>query len=194
MFSNMNPHADIWIVHSYIILLLILVGALLHFIYSKKNYFMFAMLYGIVLCFMFYHLCIVGNEGVVFPFIFSFFLLGVSFNIYILFPGSVFLFIDDKVSDLRKLNFYKGLMLFIILICTALLHYYLFLYKSPPSIPITQSQHSIGLDIDNGSMVWVTANGKRYHSNPRCSNMTNPEEISLSDAEDMGCAPCKKCY
>lgn len=43
-------------------------------------------------------------------------------------------------------------------------------------------------------MVWITSKGKRYHSNPSCSNMIDPEEISLSDAEDMGYTPCQKCY
>lgn len=105
MFSNMNPHANFWVVDSYMILLLVLIGALLHFICYKKNYFMFIALYGVVFCFMFYHLHIVGNEGVIFPFIFSFLLLGVSFNVYILFPGLIFIFMDDKVSGLRKLNF-----------------------------------------------------------------------------------------
>ena len=194
MFSNMNPHANFWVVDSYMILLLVLIGALLHFICYKKNYFMFIALYGVVFCFMFYHLHIVGNEGVIFPFIFSFLLLGVSFNVYILFPGLIFIFMDDKVSGLRKLNLYKGLVLFLIIMCTVILHYHLFFYKSPSSIPVTQPQYSVDIDIGNNSIVWVTANGKRYHSDPSCSNMIDPEEISLSDAEDMGYTPCKKCY
>lgn len=157
MFSNMNPHANFWVVDSYMILLLVLIGALLHFICYKKNYFMFIALYGVVFCFMFYHLHIVGNEGVIFPFIFSFLLLGVSFNVYILFPGLIFIFMDDKVSGLRKLNLYKGLVLFLIIMCTVILHYHLFFYKSPSSIPVTQPQYSMDIDIGNNSIVWVTA-------------------------------------
>lgn len=46
----------------------------------------------------------------------------------------------------------------------------------------------------DSEMVWITAKGKRYHSNSSCSNMIDPEEISLSDAEDMGYTPCQKCH
>ena len=45
-------------------------------------------------------------------------------------------------------------------------------------------------------MVWIagSGNGKKYHSYSGCSNMKNPVEISLSDAEVRGYEPCKKCY
>lgn len=46
----------------------------------------------------------------------------------------------------------------------------------------------------NETMVWVSGNGSRYHSNSNCSNMSSPSEISLSDAEASGYEPCKKCY
>lgn len=44
--------------------------------------------------------------------------------------------------------------------------------------------------------VWIagSGNGTKYHSNPNCSNMKNPVEISLSEAQSRGYDPCKKCY
>ena len=42
--------------------------------------------------------------------------------------------------------------------------------------------------------VWVTAKGKRYHNNPKCSNMKNPEEVTIEEAEKRGLTPCQKCY
>lgn len=47
---------------------------------------------------------------------------------------------------------------------------------------------------DNEEIVWITPKGKRYHSNSSCSNMMSPEEVPLSEAEDMGYTPCQKCY
>ena len=46
------------------------------------------------------------------------------------------------------------------------------------------------------TMVWIagSGNGKKYHSYSGCSNMSNPVEISLSDAQSRGYEPCKRCY
>ena len=44
------------------------------------------------------------------------------------------------------------------------------------------------------TMVWVSATGKKYHSRSGCSNMSNPSQISKSDAQAQGYEPCKKCY
>ena len=46
----------------------------------------------------------------------------------------------------------------------------------------------------NMTMVWVTKNGTKYHSNSSCSDMKNPIEISQKDAVEKGYTPCKKCY
>lgn len=47
-----------------------------------------------------------------------------------------------------------------------------------------------------GTMVWIagSGNGTKYHSYSGCSNMKNPVEISLSDAQARGYTACKKCY
>ena len=47
-----------------------------------------------------------------------------------------------------------------------------------------------------GQMVWIASsgNGTKYHNDPGCSNMKNPLEISITDAQARGYEPCKKCY
>ena len=42
--------------------------------------------------------------------------------------------------------------------------------------------------------VYMTVSGKKFHSDPKCSNMKNPREVSLTDARSVGYEPCKKCY
>lgn len=42
-------------------------------------------------------------------------------------------------------------------------------------------------------MVWVTTSGKKYHSNPNCSNMKSPFQIPLKEAQEKR-DPCSKCY
>ena len=46
----------------------------------------------------------------------------------------------------------------------------------------------------NGTMVYVTKSGKRYHNNPNCSKMKNPIEMDLLDAIEKGFEPCGRCY
>lgn len=43
-------------------------------------------------------------------------------------------------------------------------------------------------------MVWIDDTGKKYHSKSSCSNMSNPYQVSLSDAISRGRDACKKCY
>jgi membrane protein involved in colicin uptake len=45
-----------------------------------------------------------------------------------------------------------------------------------------------------GQMVWIPRTGSKYHSNSSCSNMKNPTQVSLSEAQAAGYEPCKKCY
>lgn len=46
-----------------------------------------------------------------------------------------------------------------------------------------------------GSAVWIPINGgTKYHNNPECSNMTNPQQVSVDEAVRRGYTPCKKCY
>lgn len=39
-----------------------------------------------------------------------------------------------------------------------------------------------------------SGNGKRYHSNPNCSNMNDPVPLTQAEAEARGYSPCKRCY
>lgn len=44
-------------------------------------------------------------------------------------------------------------------------------------------------------MVWIpTKGGKKYHTNASCSNMDDPNYVSLSEAEALGFTACKKCH
>lgn len=43
-------------------------------------------------------------------------------------------------------------------------------------------------------LVWISKTGKRYHLNPDCSNMKNPLQITIEEAEIRDYIPCKKCY
>lgn len=43
--------------------------------------------------------------------------------------------------------------------------------------------------------VWIPESGKgKYHSRSSCSNMKNPQQVTLSEAESRGLDPCKRCY
>ena len=43
-------------------------------------------------------------------------------------------------------------------------------------------------------MVWIPRSGSKYHSHSGCSNMKNPTEVTISDAQARGYDACKKCY
>lgn len=43
-------------------------------------------------------------------------------------------------------------------------------------------------------MVWIPQSGSKYHSDPSCSGMDNPTQVTISEAQAMGYEPCKKCY
>lgn len=45
------------------------------------------------------------------------------------------------------------------------------------------------------TMVWIPTNGgSKYHIHSTCSNMENPEQVTISEAIAMGFTPCKRCY
>ncbi len=58
--------------------------------------------------------------------------------------------------------------------------------------PVTEAQAAEPI----GSHVYIASsgNGKKYHSNPSCSNMNGTIELTLEEAEAQGYTPCKKCY
>ena len=47
---------------------------------------------------------------------------------------------------------------------------------------------------ENSQMVWIPNSGTKYHSHSSCSNMENPTQVTVSEAQSLGFTPCKKCY
>lgn len=58
------------------------------------------------------------------------------------------------------------------------------------------STSSVATTNDKTQMVYVASsgNGKKYHSNPNCSNMKGTRHITLSEAQSEGYTACSKCY
>lgn len=65
---------------------------------------------------------------------------------------------------------------------------------SPPSDEPEPAEPSLSAERSTGSTVWVSKSGSKYHSDPSCSGMKNPSQISRSEAESKGYTPCKRCY
>ena len=43
--------------------------------------------------------------------------------------------------------------------------------------------------------VWIPTHcGTKYHSNPRCSNMKNPKQATLTEALSAGFEECRTCH
>ena len=60
----------------------------------------------------------------------------------------------------------------------------------------TQNYGNSGNDTASTDMVWVASSGKgkKYHSDPTCSNMKNPVQITKQQAVAEGKDACSKCY
>ena len=43
-------------------------------------------------------------------------------------------------------------------------------------------------------MVWIPYSGSKYHRTSSCSGMKGPTQVTLSEAQQRGYTPCKKCY
>ena len=65
-------------------------------------------------------------------------------------------------------------------------------YTSPPAAtapPVVQET------VQTETLVWIPTNGgTKYHSKSSCSNMDNPQQVTLSEAQARGFTACKKCY
>ena len=58
-----------------------------------------------------------------------------------------------------------------------------------------QDVHSSFCNPTFSASVWVsTKGGTRYHTSPRCSNMKEPEKLSVDEAVKRGFTPCQNCY
>lgn len=61
--------------------------------------------------------------------------------------------------------------------------------------PSTAAVQTISTSKKTEEMVWIpTHGGKKYHSKSTCSNMKDPEKVTLSKAKEKGFTACKKCY
>ena len=63
-----------------------------------------------------------------------------------------------------------------------------------PTPAPTETPVQVYQPIETEYMVWIPNSGSKYHSNPNCSGMKNPQKVSQAQAEAMGYEPCKKCY
>ena len=64
----------------------------------------------------------------------------------------------------------------------------------------SSSSNSSAVDVPDGNiagenLVWVPVNGgTKYHTRSSCSKMEDPVQIPLTEAEQRGYTPCKKCH
>lgn len=60
----------------------------------------------------------------------------------------------------------------------------------------SQSSQEVQSSQPIGQTVYIASsgNGKKYHSNPNCSNMNGTIQLSVDDALNRGYTACKKCY
>lgn len=42
--------------------------------------------------------------------------------------------------------------------------------------------------------VWIPQSGSKYHRSSGCSNMKNPTQVTLNEAQSLGYTACKRCY
>ena len=55
-------------------------------------------------------------------------------------------------------------------------------------------EESSDYDIED-FMVWIpTKCGIKYHKRASCSNMKEPDHVTILEAKERGFAPCKKCF
>ena len=61
--------------------------------------------------------------------------------------------------------------------------------------PVTMAPETVPTWENTENLVWIPTNGgKKYHRNPGCSGMKNPEQVPESSAVAQGYGRCKKCY
>lgn len=153
---------------------------------KKKSKFIFWATYAVVFgCRIYFtKIGLFEDKGLFYSFLITFIILFGAFNVYAI----VSVCLESLKDSSRKVCL--SLIFLSFFISTGYLYY----LDSTASLKFTSSHSEKLVAHEYEEMVWVTANGKRYHSDQNCSNMTNPDEIPLSEAEDLGYTPCKKCY
>lgn len=66
--------------------------------------------------------------------------------------------------------------------------------NTEPSTPVVEQPSTPSEPTEEMVYIAGSGEGTKYHSNPNCSNMSNPVEIPLSEAIADGYEPCKRCY
>lgn len=61
------------------------------------------------------------------------------------------------------------------------------------SEPSDQPEQITSSEEAGEKLVWVSEDGNRYHDKSTCSNMENPWQVTVSEAEAMGRTPCGRC-
>lgn len=59
---------------------------------------------------------------------------------------------------------------------------------------VAEAEAAAAAEDERTVYVAASGKGKKYHSDPSCSNMKGTRSLSISEAESMGYTPCKKCY
>ena len=60
--------------------------------------------------------------------------------------------------------------------------------------PYVAQEHVPSQSQPSETMVWIPSSGSKYHSRSGCSNMSNPSEVTKTQAEAKGFTACKKCW
>lgn len=58
----------------------------------------------------------------------------------------------------------------------------------------TSQSRQIAQSFASTNMVWIPRTGDKYHSSSNCSNMDNPTQVTLEQAQAQGFEKCSKCY
>lgn len=64
----------------------------------------------------------------------------------------------------------------------------------PPQETVVEQPSDTISETPQETMVWIPQSGSKYHKKSSCSNMNNPTEVTISEAEARGYTPCKRCY
>ncbi len=93
----------------------------------------------------------------------------------------------DKDGDTWYVVIYNGRSAFVSA-------YYLSDTKPREAVKPAPAENTNTATTASGTMVWITAKGKRYHRSSSCSNMKNPYTVTLEQAQASGRTPCRKCW
>ena len=107
------------------------------------------------------------GKGVLYLCTFGFFLIGTIFDLVSISTGG---FRDNVGAPLRNSSSRSSV-------------------SSSPSDSLASTTHPDKKEF----CVYAEIDGKKYHNDPKCSGMKNPQYMPISKAKRMGKAACKKC-